>query len=304
MNTLATPLRAGLGTSGATAALGVTAIGFGLVPLFARELQASGADSATIAFYRYALSALLLLPFLPWARGKRREGLLMGAAGLFMGLSWIGYLDSLKVVSVGVAGVVYMTYPLFTLGFAWLLGGQKPGRRALLSAVLVIAAATVAFSPGTIPASAYPALVMALQAPLAFGFAIAVLCLCVPNLNALQRMAAAMLGSVIGLAPLVLANGPAALMPAEPGLWLSIIGVALVTALVPQLLYSFAAPRVGTARSAAAGSIELPTMFIVGWFAFGEGLGWRELLAAALVMSAVLLAPAIAGRLPDEAKSG
>ena len=66
----------------ATLLIMFTALCFGLVPLFARELQAAGTDSATIALYRSGASALLLLPWLPVAREKRFEAVLLLVAGI------------------------------------------------------------------------------------------------------------------------------------------------------------------------------------------------------------------------------
>ncbi|MEM7408589.1 MAG: EamA family transporter, partial [Pseudomonadota bacterium] len=119
-------------------------------------------------------------------------------------------------------------------------------------------------------------------------------CTRVHRLNAMERMGAAMLGAALGLLPLALSAETGPIVPASTSLWLPIAGMALATALIPQLIYSYAAPLVGPARSAATGSFELPTMFAVGWLAFGETIGLREIAAAVLVTAAVLLAPAIA----------
>jgi drug/metabolite transporter (DMT)-like permease len=86
---------------------------------------------------------------------------------------------------------------------------------------------------------------------------------------------------------------PGAILPARAEGWVLVAGLAAVTALLPQLLYTLACPRVGPARSAAAGSLELPTMFAVGWLAFGEAIGPRELMAAILVIGAIAVSPAI-----------
>jgi drug/metabolite transporter (DMT)-like permease len=67
-----------------------------------------------------------------------------------------------------------------------------------------------------------------------------------------------------------------------------------VTALVPQLIYTFACTKIGPARAAAAGSIELPTMIAIGWLAFSEQPGSVEIVAVAMVLVAILMAPAIA----------
>ena len=283
-----------LTTGAGTVALMGTAICFGLVPLFARELQAAGVDSSVIALSRYLLSALVLLPFLPLQSGKRRAALLMGGAGMAMGIAWIGYLESLESVPVGTAGVVYMSYPMFTLLFAWLLAKQCAGKRGFASALLILLGAVVAYTSGDFDVGAQWALLLTIPAPLTFGLAIAILCTCTYCLTPTERMACAMLGAAIGLAPLALSNGDlsgGAL--SSPDVWILLGGMALMTALIPQYVYSFAAPRVGPSRAAAAGSVELPTMMAVGLIAFGEPVGEMDLLAAFLVMVAVGIAPAI-----------
>ncbi|MGJ8571248.1 MAG: hypothetical protein ACSHXI_11185 [Hoeflea sp.] len=68
-------------------------------------------------------------------------------------------------------------------------------------------------------------------------------------------------------------------------------GIAFGSALIPQLLYTVAAPVTGTARTAIAGSFELPTMFLVGWFVFAEPVGAAQWIACAIVISAIALTP-------------
>jgi drug/metabolite transporter (DMT)-like permease len=52
-----------LGHVGATAVLILTAVCFGLVPLFAKGLMETGTNSSAIAFYRYGFTALIMFPF-------------------------------------------------------------------------------------------------------------------------------------------------------------------------------------------------------------------------------------------------
>ncbi len=295
------PLRRGLRPSpltGATLLVVLSAFGFGLVPLFGRLLAEAGLASPTIAFLRFAFSLAAMLPFMPrlWrpaARAKRRPALLLAGAGVAMGLCWTAYLDALERVSVASAGVVYMTYPLFAVLLARLLLGQRLTARALLAAALVVAGALLALSPASLPAGQLPALLSALPAPLAFALIIVVLTGCTHGLTTLEKMACGMAGATLGLLPLALLEGDLLGLPAVPGVWLLIAGMIATTALLPQLLYTFAAPRVGPSRSAMAGSLELPTMFAVGALAFGESLGAAELGAAALICLSVVVAPAI-----------
>ncbi len=279
------------GPAAATVAIAVSAVCFGLVPLFARELQALGVDPAAIAFYRYAFTAAVMLPFLPLARWKRRQAVTLALTGMLTGLGWIGYLRAIETESVAAAGVVYMSYPVFALLFAWALLRQRPGLRAWAACVLVLAGAALLVG-GDQDISAR-ALVWALPAPITFGLIIVVLSTMVPDLSVPERLACGIGGAVVGLAPLAAMAGPGALVPASGEVWLSILGMGLLSALLPQVIYTFACPRVGPARAAATGAFELPTMIAVGWFAFSETVGVLDLTAAALVLAAILLAPAI-----------
>lgn len=286
--------------AGATLLVMLSAAGFGLVPLFGRLLAEAGLSSPTIGFFRFAFSFLVMAPFLPrpWAcgRAKLKAMLLLAGAATTMGIGWTAYLDALETASVAAVGVIYMTYPLFAVVLARLLLGQRLGPRAFAAAGLVLAAALLALSPAAVPAAQVPGLLLALPAPLTFALIIVVLTGCCHALTTLEKMAAGMLGATLGLLPLALFRGELLELPADPQIWLLIAGMIALTALGPQLLYTFAAPRVGPSRSAMAGSLELPTMFLVGALAFGEPVGPAELGAAALICASVVVAPAIVAR--------
>jgi len=282
-----------LGSKSATLVIAVSAVCFGLVPLFVRELQGLGSGSATIALYRYGFSALFLMPFLPFRREKRGAALLLVGAGIVFSLSLIGYLEALGTAPVAAAGVVYMSYPIFAALFAWMLLRQALSWRSFAAAGLIVTAAVLLLDPSSLSPEVFSALVWAIPTPVAFGFLVVVLSGLAGQLNSLERTACGMFGSIIGLLPLALHEGQGSLLPASSGEWGLILAMGLLTALIPQLMFTFACQRVGPVRTSAAGSFELPTMFLVGWWVFGEALGAREVLSAMLVLSAILVAPSI-----------
>lgn len=290
------PLRAPRLTP-ATATLAVIAacVSFGMVPLFAKLLLDTGMSAASIGFFRYASSALIMFPFLPFAREKRRDALRMLGAGILMGIGWVSYLRALETESVAMVGLVYMTYPVFALLLAWLLARQVPTLRAWVGCALVLAAALLIFDGGTSGAASW-SLLLSLPAPIMFALIIVVLTCLTPSLASVERLSCGMVGCVIGLAPLVALTEPAAFVPSNGWVWAILLAMGLVTALIPQLLYTVAAPKIGPSRSAAAGAVELPTMIVLGWLAFGEAVGLREIAATGLVLAAILLVPPIAPR--------
>ncbi len=266
---------------------------FGTIPYFARSLTDAGMASYAVAFYRYGLSAFVLLPLLlrikPHLWKTAAWGILCGAS---IGLGWIGVVAAIKTVPVSSLGVLYMTYPVFTLLIGWVWFRDVPSKRALTGASMVLMAAFIASSPAAIEAHHIPAMLMSLTAPITFGFGINVLVHKLTSLKAIERVATFTVGASISLLPLLLWSGLETTTPQNAAGWWLIAGLALGTALIPQLVYSYFAPKIGAARSAVAGSVELPTMFLVGWILLGEHIGPAQWIACLLMTLAIVLTPA------------
>ena len=262
---------------------------FGFVPYFSRGLTDQGLAPYAVAFYRYILAAIVLLPALLKHRSKWREILWGMGAGAVMGLGWVGYVTALETVPASTVGVLYMTYPVFTIVIAWALFGDQPTRRSLVAAGLIVFAAAIAGSPASVPPDQIPTLLVSLAAPFGFGFGICVLVHRLSRIAPLARIASISLGSVIGLAPLILSSEVVEILPKGGNDWFLIVGIGLVTALIPQLIYTVCSPVIGATRTAVIGSVELPTMFAVGALAFGEVITGAQAVACVLVLGAIAL---------------
>lgn len=283
----------------------LSAVGFGTVPFFARSLTEAGMTPAAVAFYRYAFSAVAFLPFLRLGKQSWRVSMWGMLSGLIVGLGWIGYVNALQTLPVSTAGVIYMTYPVFTVLIGWVFFGERPGRRAFLAVILVCAAAILASSPTLVGAGDLPAILLAFLAPLGFGVGINILARKLIGVPPLSRIACKSLGSVVGLLPLILVLPAQEVLPQSSPGWGLIAGIALVTALLPQLLFNIYVPVIGATKTAMASSMELPTMFMVGWIAFGERLTFIQMLAGLMVVSAILIAPRARGKaMPKKATMG
>jgi len=270
---------------------------FGTIPYFARSLIEAGMASWAVAFYRYGLSALILLPLLLRVPAALRKTAAWGlASGISVGLGWVGYVHALQTVPVSTVGVLYMTYPVFTLLVGWLWFRDAPSKRAMSAALMVFIAALLASSPAAVDPRHWPAMLLSLSAPISFGFGINVLVHKLTPLRALSRVACFSAGASLSLLPLMLTSAPGSVLPQTLDGWWLIAGLALGTALLPQLVYTRFAPVIGAARSAVAGSVELPTMFLVSALLLGESIGPWQWLACLLVTLAILITPARATR--------
>ncbi len=267
------------------------AVAFGMVTFFARSLTDAGLAPPAVIFFRYLLGALVLSPFF---RRAWRDPRIVGwglAGGVAVSFGWITYVRAIEIAPVATAGVVYMTYPLFTMLMAWIMFRQRPHVRSIVAAVLIVSAAAVALRPDGLSTATTRALLLSFGAPLAFGFSIAVLTERLVRLAPVERNACFMTGAVVALSPVVFALPRNEVIPTHASTWLLVLGISLVSALIPQLVYSFSAPFLGPARTATAGSLELPTIFISGALLLGEPLTFAQVGAGMLVIVAVLLTP-------------
>ena len=270
---------------------------FGTIPYFAKSLTDSGMAAYAVAFYRYGLSALVLFPLVLRLPAAQLRTACWGIfSGVSVGLGWIGFVSALKTVPVSTVGVLYMTYPVFTLLIGWIWFRDTPSKRGATGALMVIMAALIASSPAAVDPRHVPAMLISLSAPISFGFAINVLIHKLTSISPIVRVASFSVGASISLLPLLILSAPNTVLPQNAGEWQLIAGLALGTALLPQLVYTSFAPMIGAARSSVAGSIELPTMFFIGWYALGETIGLAQWLACLLITLAILLTPARATR--------
>jgi drug/metabolite transporter (DMT)-like permease len=277
------------------AMVGLSSVLFGLIPFFARSLTDAGIAPPAVSMFRYLVPALVFLPFLR-LRGPLLPATLWGlVSGFLVALGWVGYVKALTLMPVPVAGVLYMTYPLLVLVVGWMFFADRPHPMAALGGALILVAAVIVAWPA-IAAEADAtfgpgAVLLALAAPLGFGLGVNVLTHKLVVLTTPSRIASFAAGSVVGLMPLVLTLPVENVLPSDAREWGLVLGLSVLTALIPQLLYTTWVPRIGAAKSGAMGAIELPTMFAVGWAVMGDPVGPREIVAGVLVMAAILLTP-------------
>jgi len=93
-----------------------------------------------VALVRFAVGVAATA--VAWSAGKavirpRRWGWL-AARGFFGGTAVMAYFACLQRVPVGVATLLNQTYPIYTLGFAWILIKERPSRAAFFALPLTL----------------------------------------------------------------------------------------------------------------------------------------------------------------------
>jgi drug/metabolite transporter (DMT)-like permease len=283
----------------ATLLIALTGVAYAFATYFARSLTDGGVSARTVAFAPVALIAVVLAPWLTVERHARRATIWGICSGGVMAAGWVAYVEGIGSGDVALAGIAYMTYPLFTLAALGVLFRQRPAARQVIGGLLVLGAAAVALF-GAASGDGLPLITFA--APATFGASIAILTERLTVLAPAQRLASVATGAVLALLPFVLTQPGAGALPTDAAQWAWIVGLAIGAALIPMLCYATAAPIIGAARAAVAGATELPTVFIIGGVVFGERITVSHLIAAALVGIAIVIMPANrAGHvLPDD----
>ena len=297
----------------ATAVVALCAVSYSMVAIVGRGLIAAGMNPAAIAFYRFAITALATGSLLTLARPKRAATLWGLGSGMAMGLGWLAYMTVLDDIPVATIGVIYLTYPLFTLLTLWLVFGQCPSPRAVGGGLIIVVAAGVALGLSGHPATASStgdgtvalplAYGLAFVTPVVFGASIAVLTERMVILDPFERIASASIGGVVGLIPLIVSLPLAAVVPRDGKGLALVAAIAVGASLLPMTAYAVAAPRVGGAKAAAAGSLELPAMFVLGWLLLAETLTAGQVVAGTLIVVAVVATP-VSGGSVEPAESG
>ncbi len=279
----------------AVLALGILSVSS--AALFIRQAQGD-ASSLTIATYRLALAALVLIPW-SWlryrgelARLNRREWGLAGLSGLFLAVHFATWISSLEYTSVASSVVLVSTSPLWVALAGWLFLREPLSRRTLAGLVLAMVGG-LAVGLGDRGAGAASAPLLGNGLALAGALTAAGYWLIgrrfrrtlslIPYITLVYGAAAVFL-----LALTVFAGRP--LTGFRPATW----GCFVLLALLPQLLghssFNWALAHLPAAFVAVATLGEPVGATLLALLVLGEVPGGQKLAGAATILCGILLA--------------
>lgn len=112
-------------------------------------VKMTAAPAAVVAFYRMFFSFLIMTPMIvlfyrsEWRVLDRRDWLFCTLSGLFLGMHFILWFESLQYTSVASSVVLVTLQPLFTFVGGYLFFKENVGWKALLGGTLAICGAIV-----------------------------------------------------------------------------------------------------------------------------------------------------------------
>lgn len=267
----------------------LAAIGFGFNPLFAQILFAQGMSAEMVTLYRFILPGILLSFYLPTPASLWPEVSRMLMLGFANGIGIFAYFYALQTLASATAILIYYTYPFFSLLLGVLIFKRSVNTNAVLSAALVLIAASLVIDPAALSMESKFALIGCFLAPLVFAFQIQYLAKPKQSLTAPRRMAWGTLGHLIVLIPLAIYCSPQMIFPVEASGWWALIGLAFIAAAIPQLLFVMGAIKTKPEIIAIFGSAELVVAMLSCALLLDQSLTRLDITAMLLVMIALAI---------------
>lgn len=265
------------------------AFGFGLNPMLAQLLYGLGFDAQVITLYRFLLPSLLLLPWLRLGSGDGPEAARMFALGMGNAVAMLAYFNALQSLDPAQAIFIYYTYPIFSVLLGWCLWGKRPSRNSLVAGALIMVAVSLVLQPEQGAGDNFWVLASVFLAPLMLAFLIQYLAQPKSSMATLQRLNMSQLGHMLILLPLAWWSEPDKWLPVawEGAVWL--IALAVFASSLPQFLMTVGVARLGSDRTAIAGSLELVVAMLAGTLVFGQDLTQGQITAMLLVVLAMAI---------------
>ena len=272
-----------------------SALGFGLLPIFALLAYRGGINVVTLLAVRFVLSGLVLLAYL-LARGRRVlaqvRPVLPGLIGLGVGYTLQSgfYFSAVRYITASLASILLYSYPALVCLLALLVEGERLSARTLLA--LAVSLAGVVLVLGSSLGTAHPSGVLfALGAALVYSLYITLANRVLRDVEPVVAMAVVTLVTSALYVGLGLAVGRLSFAFAA-STWLPIALIIVISTLLAILAFF---RGLGILGSSAASIVSMTEpLFTIGFsiLLFGDRLGWQQIVGGALVLSGTVLVTA------------
>jgi drug/metabolite transporter (DMT)-like permease len=269
-----------------------SALGFGLIPIFALLAYRGGINVVTLLAIRFALSGLVLFAFLlARGRGVLRQALSALPSLLGLGLCYTlqsgFYFSAVRHISASLASILLYSYPAFVCLLAFLVEREKLTARTLLA--LAVSLAGVVLVLGSSLGAASPAgVLLALGAALIYSLYITLANRVLRSVEPVVAMAVVTLVTSVIYLGLGLAAGSLSLAFA-PAAWLPIALLIGVSTLLAIFAFFRGLAILGSNRASIVSMTEPLFTIGISILVFGDRLGWQQIAGAILVLGGTVL---------------
>ncbi len=268
----------------------VSAVSYGLIPLFILPVKALNFPLNTTLFYRFFISAGFLLVFLIYKRESlkvnRLEFLILLILGLLYGLSsdclFLGY----ELLTPGIASTVLFVYPIFVALLLALFFKEKITGFTFISLLITFSGILVLSTNGTDLKINFPGLLVCILCALSYAIYMVIVNKSRMKVSGMKITFYSLLFSALYyLVKTVLVNEP---LTASTGLILHMSLFALVTTVFSITALIYAIQYIGSTPTSIMGALEPVVAVLISVCCFGESVTWNLILGVVLILAGVI----------------
>ncbi|MDP1848147.1 MAG: DMT family transporter [Solirubrobacteraceae bacterium] len=277
----------------------VSACGFGLMAIIAKEAYAAGLGVTALLAARFVLAASLLWALVAMrarrraratARASARPGARLVVAGLALGA--IGYaaqaglfFSALRHIDASLTSLLLYTYPALVFCGAVALRREHVTRPKALALALASAGAALVLLGGGTGGLEATGVALALGAGATYAVYILV------SEGIVARLDAFLLGALVatgGAATFLVAGLIGGSLAFPAGGWIWIAAIALFSTVLPIVTFLLGMERVGASTASILSTLEPVVTVGLAVALYSESLGPWQILGGGLVLAAVI----------------
>lgn len=268
----------------------VSAVSYGLIPLFILPVKELNFPLNTTLFYRFFISALFLLAFLIYKKESLRvnkiEFLILLVLGLLYGLSsdflFLGY----ELLTPGIASTVLFVYPIFVALLLALFFKEKITRFTFFSLLITFSGILVLSTNGTSFKINFAGLLVCILCALFYAVYMVIINKSGMKVSGIKITFYSLLFSAAYyLVKTMLVNDS---LTASTGLILHMSLFALVTTVFSITSLIYAIQYIGSTPTSIMGALEPVVAVLISVCFFSEDLTWNLMLGVVLILAGVI----------------
>jgi drug/metabolite transporter (DMT)-like permease len=270
--------------------IGLSAVSFGAMAIFARIAYDSGSDPITVLFLRFSIAGIFMLAIMVakgmvYPRGRTLVTLaLMGALG-YVSLS-IAFFTALTMAPAGLVAILLYLYPAFvTLLAAIFL--KKPVTLPKIVALFFTFGGTLLIIGMDGGRGQNLGIVLAITAAALYSIYIVVGSKAISNAGAFQASTIVIISAGVAFSGIVAVKGVK--FPGTATGWVSVIAIALVSTAFAIVAFFAGLKRIDPANASMISTLEPVVTVSLAVVVLGETLTLNKILGGMMILAAVLL---------------
>ncbi|MDX2137322.1 MAG: DMT family transporter [Chloroflexota bacterium] len=267
----------------------LSAVGFGFLGIFARFAFDAGVGTETMLFLRFLIATVCMLIIVISRRLRLPPLRTLGALALLGGVLYVAqaltYFTALTYVDPGLASLLLYFYPVLVTLLSVIFLHERLSRVKIAALLIALVGTALTANPGN--GGRIEGVLLSLLAGAIYAVYIILSSRITRGLDAFMASAVIITSACVVYGVLLLLRGYAP--PTEAGGWWAIVGLALVSTILPFVTFLAGLERVGASSAAVLSTLEPVVAVVASVLLFGIELTLPHLIGGVLVLTAVVI---------------